>query len=104
MSYGYIVVINDNASDNYTYGLAELGEKVIYTSYEAAKTALVEASDTYETFLHVAYGSAFPYDNVTFDEELEAKSFAPLGWGVVEVEGDTFRVCLGLLRLQINGP
>jgi len=100
MSYGYMVVINDNASDNYTYGVAD---QMIYTSYEAAKAALATAAEQYDTFLPVAYGSAFPYDNVTFDEEMETKSFAPLGWGVVEVEGDSFRVCLGLLRLQING-
>jgi len=102
MSYGYIVVINDNASDNYTYGVAELGDQVIYTSYEEAKAALAKAAEKYESFLPVAYGSAFPYDNVTFDEEIEKKSFAPLGWGVIEVEGDSFRVCVGLLRLQIN--
>jgi hypothetical protein len=103
MSYGYIVVINDNASDNYTYGVSELGDQIIYTSYEAAKEALAAAAENYENFLPVAYGSAFPYDNVTFDEEIEAKSFAPIGWGVVEVEGDFFRVCVGLLRLQIKG-
>lgn len=102
MSYGYIVVVNDNASDNYTYGISEIGDQVIYTSYEAAKKALAAAGEKYDTFLPVAYGSAFPYDNITFDEQIETKSFAPLGWGVVEVEGDSFRVCIGLLRLQIN--
>lgn len=103
MSYCYIIVANDNASENYTYGILESDKlPVVFTSYEKAKTALKEAAAEYDTFSPVAYGSAFPYDNVTFDDELEKKSFAPLGWGIIEIDDEVTRVCLGLLRLPVR--
>ena len=102
MTYGYILVIQDNASDSYNYGVAETKEQVIFTSYEAAKTALKEAAANFDSFLPVAYGSAFPYDSVTFDEEIEANGFAPLGWGLVDTGDDSMRICVGLLRMTIK--
>jgi hypothetical protein len=102
MAYGYIIVVSDSASDSYTYGVADTDERTIFTSYEAAKAALKEASAKFDSFLPVAYGSAFPYDNVNFDQEIEAKDFAPLGWGLVDVGEDSMRICVGLLRLLIK--
>lgn len=102
MSYVYTIVINDDASDNYTYGIAELDEPTVFITYEAAKAGLKEFSTKFTSFLPVAYGSAFPYENVTFEKELDAKSYAPFGWGVVLTEDDTYRVCLGLLRMRTN--
>jgi len=102
MAYGYILVIQDNASDSYTYGVAETDEQVIFTSYEAAKVALNQAAAKFDSFLPVAYGSAFPYDGVTFDKEIEANDFAPLGWGIVDTGDDTIRICVGLLRLTLK--
>lgn len=102
MSYAYTIVINDDASDNYTYGLADLDEHTVFLTYEAAKIGLKEFSTKFVSFLPVAYGSAFPYEKVTFEKELEAKSYAPFGWGVVLMEDDTFRVCVGLLRMRLN--
>jgi hypothetical protein len=104
MVYGYLVVIQDNASDNYSYGIPDDTDapKVIFTSYEDAKVALESAAENFNEFLPVAYGKAYPYDTVTFEEELEAKDFAPFGWGIVETEDSTVRICIGLLRMEVN--
>jgi hypothetical protein len=104
MTYGYLIVVKDNASENYSYGIPEPADtpQVIFTSYEDAKVALQTAADGFEEFLPVAYGKAFPYDNITFDDEVEANSFAPFGWGIIRTEDGTLRVCVGLLRMSIN--
>jgi hypothetical protein len=104
MAYGYLIVIQDNASENYTYGIPDNADapQVIFTSYQDAKVALENAQENFDEFLPVAYGKAYPYDSVTFEQELEANGFAPLGWGIVRSEDDTVRICIGLLRLQLN--
>ena len=104
MSYGYLIVVQDNASENYNYGIPEIADtpQVIFTSYEDAKIGLQKAVDEFQEFLPVAYGKAYPYDDVTFDQEIEAKSFAPLGWGIVRTEDGTLRICVGLLRMSLN--
>jgi hypothetical protein len=104
MAYGYLIVVHDNASDNYSYGIPEGVDspQVIFTSYEAAKIAIKEASKKFAQFFPVAYGKAYPYDSITFDQEIENKSFAPFGWGLVNTEDDTMRICIGLLRMSLD--
>ena len=104
MVYGYLIVVQDNASDHYSYGVPEGADAppVFFTSYENAKAALKVAANKFEEFLPVAYGKAYPYDAVTFDEEMEAKSFAPLGWGLIRSNDETLRICVGLLRMPLN--
>jgi len=104
MAYGYLIVVQDNASDNYSYGIPESVDapQVIFTSYEDAKVAIQKAAGEFEEFLPVAYGKAYPYDAVTFDQEIEAKSFAPFGWGIVRTEDGTLRICVGILRMALN--
>ena len=104
MAYGYLIVVKDNASENYTYGIPEAVDtpQVIFTSYEDAKVALQTAAEAFEEFLPVAYGKAYPYDAVSFDQELDAKSFAPLGWGIIRTDDGNFRICVGLLRMSLN--
>ena len=101
--FGYMVVVQDNASDNYTNGIpaAEDTEQVVYTSIEEAKTALMKMGENFEEIHLVAYGSAYPYDNTTFNAELE-KGFAPYGWGLVASEDGQIRICIGLLRILIR--
>ena len=103
INYGYLIVIQDNASENYSYGIpAGDDAQSIFTSYEDAKIALKNASEQFNEFMPVAYGKAFPYDSVSFDQELEEKSFAPFGWGVREIDTEVYRMCLGLLRMKIQ--
>lgn len=104
MSYGYLIVIQDNASENYSYGIPESEDasQVIFTSYEDAKVAIQDAANKFEEFLPVAYGKAYPYDTITFDQELNTKSFAPFGWGIINTDDEPLRICIGLLRMRFN--
>jgi len=101
--YGYMIVVRDGASDNYVNGipLPEDAEEVVYTSIEEAKAALMKMETGFSEFLHVAYSTAFPYENTTFNTELE-KGFAPYGWAVVASEEGQLRICIGLLRILIR--
>jgi len=103
-TFGYMIVFQDNMSDNYTMGIPEHGtiEQVVYTSYEGAKAALFECVKNFDTFIPVAYGKAFPYEAVTFDKMLEEETFAPYGWAVTEVEDEKFRIGVGLFKVRIN--
>jgi hypothetical protein len=104
MTYGYLIVIKDNASENYSYGIPEDTDtpQVIFTSYQDAKVALETAAAEFEEFLPVAYGKAYPYDSVSFDDEIDANSFAPFGWGLITTDDGVLRVCVGLLRMTLN--
>jgi hypothetical protein len=104
MPFGYMIVLQDNMSDNYTMGIPEADNipQVLYTSYEDAKTALNECVKKFDTFIPVAYGKAFPYEAVTFDKMLETESFAPYGWAVTTYEDQVYRVGLGLFKVQIR--
>jgi len=101
---GYMIVLQDNMSDNYTMGIPEQNniEQVVYTSYEGAKAALIECVKKFDTFILVAYGKAFPYENLTFEKILEEESFAPYGWAVTEYEEEKYRIGVGLFKVRIN--
>lgn len=104
MAYGYLIVVHDNASNNYSYGVPEDvdASQVIFTSYESAKIAIKEASKKFAHFIPVAYGNAYPYDSTTFDNEINTKSFAPYGWGVISSEEESAYICIGLLRMTLD--
>jgi hypothetical protein len=100
----YMIVLMDSASDSYNYGVYEDEESPnkVYTSLDAAKQALISISEKYDEFLPTAYGMAFPYDSVTFDEQLESETFAPWGWGVLKSEDGVQRICVGIISLIVN--
>ena len=100
----YMIVLMDNASDSYNYGVHEDEElpNRVYISLDAAQNALVSISENYEDFLPTAYGIAFPYDTVTFEEQLESEGFAPWGWGVISTDDGPQRICLGIISILIQ--
>jgi hypothetical protein len=99
----YMMVLMDNASDNYDYGLpyTENSYKA-YGTLSAAKAALEEAAAKFEEFLPTAYGKAFPYDITTFEQMLEKDDFAPWGWGVMNTEDGMMRICIGLVSITLE--
>ena len=103
-TFGYMIVLQDNMSDNYKMGIPEDNniEQVVYTSYEGAKAALTESIKNFDTFIPVAYGRAFPYESITFEKLLETESFAPYGWVVTEYEQEKYRIGVGLFKVRIN--
>ncbi len=100
----YMIVLMDSASDNYTYGVFKESDSPMkaFTSLDDAKAALESLSEKYNEFFPTAYGEAFPYESVSFDEELETNSFAPWGWATEETEDGSCRICLGLILVSLQ--
>jgi hypothetical protein len=100
----YMIVLMDSASDNYTYGVFKESDSPMkaFTSLDDAKAALESHSEKYSKFFPTAYGKAFPYDSVSFEEELEKSSFAPWGWATEETEDGPYRICLGLILVSLQ--
>jgi dTDP-D-glucose 4,6-dehydratase len=74
----------------------------VYGTLGAAKEAVIAISKNYDEFLPTAYGAAFPYESVTFEQQLEKDGFAPWGWGVEEFEDGSHRICLGVIVLNLE--
>jgi len=99
----YQIVLMDSASDSYNYGVYEdEAPSKVYLSLEAVKRAVVAISENYDEFLPTAYGMAYPYDSVTFEQQLEKEGFAPWGWGVVISDDEVHRICVGILALSVE--
>ena len=99
----YMMVVMDSASDNYDYGIPEIeGAYKAYTSLAAAKQNLEAAAAKFEEFLPTAYGKAFPYDTITFEQQLDKDKFAPWGWGVMNTEDGVLRICIGILAVLLD--
>lgn len=99
----YMVVLMDSSSDNYDYGVYETKKgrpHTVYTSLDAAKTALGVAAGNFDEFIPTAYGKAFPYDTLTFEQQLEKEFFAPWGWGVMAIDDEVQRICVGLIAIS----
>ena len=94
----------DSASENYTYGVFNETDSPMkaFTSLDDAKAQLESLSEKYNEFVPTAYGKAFPYDSVSFEEELEKNSFAPWGWATEETEDGPCRICLGLILVSLQ--
>ena len=102
----YQIVIVDNASSHYSYGIPEESEhpRVLYASVTDAKRALHALAGKFSSFTPVAYGQAFPFEGVSFEQELVKSGFAAYGWATIEAEAEdeeSERVALGLLRLRL---
>jgi hypothetical protein len=100
----YMLVLMDSASDNYNYGvLQEKGSLMRgYSSLDAAKSAAAAAAAKFDEFMPTAYGKAFPYDTVTFEQQLEKERFAPWGWGVTTLEDEIQRICVGVIAVSVE--
>lgn len=100
----YMIVLMDNSSDNYNYGVFENDQQpqTVYSSIDDAKAAMATIAKDFDEFMPTAYGKAFPYEATTFEQELSKKLFAPLGWGVLRSEDGVQRVCLGLLAREVK--
>jgi hypothetical protein len=96
-----MIVIQDSSSDIFTYGIPNIPEIPVrmFSSYAAAKKALVDIVENFEEFIPVAYGKAYPYEKTTFDNEIDSRNFALIGW-IIIVENDTVdRIPIGLIKI-----
>jgi hypothetical protein len=105
----YQIVYGDNASDFYTFGVPDEGHELVhartvYLSLADAKRALQAFVKKFDVFVPVAYGQAYPYEHVTFDQEITKVGFAIYGWATVQSvpdEEEVERLAVGLLRLRV---
>jgi hypothetical protein len=79
-----------------------LYNSVVYTSYVDAKKALMDTIGKFESFIPVAYGDAYPYENTTFEKEITENDYACAGWVVVEEDESKVRVPIGLHKVFIQ--
>jgi hypothetical protein len=101
----YQIVVSDSASDLYSFGVPAAADTphTLYSSMGAAKDALLEFVRKFEKFIPVAYGDAYPYENISFETYLQEKGFAPFGWTILNDEDNhPLRVGIFLLALTIN--
>jgi hypothetical protein len=99
----YVVIVTDPTSELSPWSLIydESGRKV-YRSIDSAKKGVQEAAASYPSFLPVAYGVAYPFEQTSFESELQQKGFAVFGWGVTaDDEGDEVRTAISVLRLSV---
>jgi hypothetical protein len=99
-TYGYMIAFHDPANSYYTYAVPNLPgvPRVLYTSFKDAKRALLQAVTTFNEFTPVAYGKAYPYEDTTFENQLDTTGFGLLGWITVTEDDESARVPVGLLR------
>ena len=103
--YAYVITFHQPDSIHYTYGIPTIPEiqPIVYRSLQEAKKAVMLTAAKFDTFTAVAYGKAYPYENTSFDIQLNTTGFALLGWIVVTDEDESARVPFGLTRLSYSG-
>jgi hypothetical protein len=82
-----MVLLRDEASPHYTYGVPG-ATPTVYLSLEAAKDALKAAAARFPSFQQVLYGEAYPFENTTFDQVLATRQQAIYGWGIILPEDE----------------
>jgi hypothetical protein len=105
---GFQIVLSEGASEVSTYSLpsAELVPLKVYATFQDAKEALEAVVAKLPKFYPVAYGQAFPYENLSFGKLLYEKGFAAYGWFTLEDEelGESVRICIGMVRVGLVLP
>jgi hypothetical protein len=97
----FLIVMNDTDA----YGVLKMDEvpRVLYATYFDAKRALTEVVATFDDFIPVAYGAAYPYEDTTFEKEILKTGYATLGWVTLPSEDEEpVRIAIGLLKLPIT--
>lgn len=107
---GFQIVLSDGVSDVYTHSIPHpnLVPTNIYAKYQDAKDALEAITTKLPKFVPVAYGEAFPYENISFGKLLQEKGYAAYGWMIIEDDdvgaNDFIRMEIGLLRVKLILP
>lgn len=105
---GYQIVFSDGSSDYFTYSIPnkDILPCKVYSTYPLAKEALLNYSKDATHFRPVAYGQAFPYESLSFEQLLYEKGYATYGWLDItdEETGEASILSIGLLRLTLVLP
>lgn len=95
---GYTLILSDTVSSNMAF-LPD-ADTLVYTKLEAAIMALKGFAATLNT-TPILYGETFPYEDTSFEAELEQKGFAIYGIGDYVIGDEMCRVPIGLKRVAI---
>ena len=101
---GYLVAFTDKTGEFFHHGLPEEGTpRKVYRYLQDACNAAASFAETFEQFLPVAYGQAYPYEGYTLESYLQKHGAAPYGWVILQDEdGETIRLCISLVRLYLG--
>lgn len=103
------IVLDEGLSGicSHTIPNKDLAPKKVYMQYNTAMEVLKLYAQKLSSFIPVAYGQAFPYDTVSFEQLLYEKGYATYGWFLVnsnDEEEEQMRVGIGLQLLQAVLP
>ena len=107
-----MIVVNRAYSTTSPYGIPGMPEipRIVYSSYLDAKQAIAEIVEKFQKFTPVAYGSAYPYENTSFEKEIVKNGYATVGWIVKNEEvnedddgseDESYHVPIGILRIPL---
>jgi hypothetical protein len=97
----FLIVMND--ADSYRILKMDEVPTVLYVTYFDAKRALTEVIASFDDFIPVAYGAAYPYEDTTFEKEILKTGYATMGWVTVPSDDEEpIRIAIGLLKLPIT--
>lgn len=101
---GFLVTFTDKQSDFYFHGLPEEGTpRTVYRYVKDACNAAATFAETFEKFLPVAYGQAYPYEGYTLDSYLQKHGAAPYGWAILEDnDGSTVRLGISIVKVYLG--
>jgi hypothetical protein len=101
----YMIVVSDNASDMYRFGVPEENDHphVVFTTVSDAKRGLESFIKIFDGFIPAAYGEVYPFESVTFEQEIQRSGSALYGWATLKGEDEetVSKVGISLLRLRI---
>ena len=96
---GYMLIVSDSITSDIL--MCPRGAiPIVYSKLADAMNALKAMADTMNT-LKILYGTAFPYEDTTFEEELEKNGHAFYGYGDYVMDDDECRVPFGLRKVNL---
>ena len=95
---GYTIILSDSVSSSVKI-LPNI-PMTIYKDLDAAMFAIRGVSKTMNV-TPILYGSAFPYENTTFEKYLEEHGYAFYGIGDYVIDDEECRVPVGLKRCTV---
>lgn len=96
---GYMIAVSEGIGSNMIFFPSGL-PSIIYTNYEQARAAL-KGFAANRNLTPILYGETFPYEDTSFEAELETNGFAVYGVGDYIIDEEPCRVPFGLKRVSI---
>jgi hypothetical protein len=96
---GYMIAVSEGIGSSMIFFPAGL-PPLVYTNYEQARAAL-KGFVANRNLTPILYGETFPYEDTSFEAELENNGFAVYGVGDYIIDEEPCRVPFGVKRVSI---